>query len=271
MQFDRHNQPFIRVPHSQSQLILTPPRLTDSEAVFAILNDRRVYMNLLGPPFPYTQRDWDDWFPTISKTAADALSEYTEAEKVRQAGNGTTQKWVSTGLPVMAIREVSEDTGDMTFLGEINIRRRAFLTVLDEDERKRMKDGNDSFAPGDPRIQWEVGCKFPIHLGRSSLLPPQDLFLTGLLVYLSPSAHGRGIMPAVLQVLLDTFLIPYMNVHHITGAYFEHNRASRRVFEKTGFVLEKVVPEAIELPETKTGVKGQKVGVGIMGWDWQRR
>ncbi len=74
-------------------------------------------------------------------------------------------------------------------------------------------------------------------------------------------------MPAVLKTVIEKFLVPYMNVCHITGAYFVSNRASRRVFEKSGFVLEEELPDLIELAESKTGVKGKKVGLGSMRWE----
>jgi len=74
-------------------------------------------------------------------------------------------------------------------------------------------------------------------------------------------------MQAVLRTVIDVFFIPLMNVHHITGAYLEHNGASKRVLEKTGFVFDSFVPNAIEMAESKTGVKGKKVGLGRMKWD----
>ncbi len=47
----------------------------------------------------------------------------------------------------------------------------------------------------------------------------------------------------------------------------EHNDASRRVFEKCGFVFEKMVSDMIEMPESKIGEKVRKVGLGIMRWE----
>jgi RimJ/RimL family protein N-acetyltransferase len=73
-------------------------------------------------------------------------------------------------------------------------------------------------------------------------------------------------MSAALRVLLNEFMIPYMNAHIITGSYFEHNIASRKVFEKNGFVFQELIPDYLELPESKTGVKGTKVGMGFLKW-----
>ena len=49
----------IPVPHPSSRIVLAPPRQSDGPYVLAALNDKRVYMNLIGPPYPYTDDDWD--------------------------------------------------------------------------------------------------------------------------------------------------------------------------------------------------------------------
>jgi len=69
-----------------------------------------------------------------------------------------------------------------------------------------------------------------------------------------------------MGTLIKEYLVPFMNVHHMTVLYFDHNHASVRVLEKNGFVLNKVVPDAFELPESKTGIKGRKFGVGYHIW-----
>jgi RimJ/RimL family protein N-acetyltransferase len=74
-------------------------------------------------------------------------------------------------------------------------------------------------------------------------------------------------MTAVLETLTKEWLVPYMNVHHMSGSYLEHNGASRRVFEKCGWTFVKFEPDRIELPEVMTGVKGKKFGMGVMRWD----
>ena len=67
--------------------------------------------------------------------------------------------WVDTGSPVTAIREVDSETGEQKFVSESMVRRRGFLLVSDEAERKRQKDSNDAMEAGDPRIEWKIGCK----------------------------------------------------------------------------------------------------------------
>lgn len=74
-------------------------------------------------------------------------------------------------------------------------------------------------------------------------------------------------MTAVLDVLTKEWLVPYMNVHHISASYLEHNGASRRVFEKCGWRFVKFEPDRIELPEVMTGTKGKKVGMGVIKWE----
>jgi len=46
---------------------------------------------------------------------------------------------------------------------------------------------------------------------------------------LSPTARGKGIVPAAVRTLLEFFLIPHMNVYHLTAAFLDFNIASRRV------------------------------------------
>lgn len=74
-------------------------------------------------------------------------------------------------------------------------------------------------------------------------------------------------MSAVLGTLMEKWLIPYMNVHHMSGSYMAHNVASKRVFEKNGWTFDRLEPDYVELPESMTGVKGKKFGVVVMKWD----
>jgi len=197
-------------------------------------------MTLQGPPFPYTQQCWDEWYPISAKLSSDALAEYLEAEEARKSGE---KKWVQTAIPVCSIREVDKATGKEQLIGVCDVRLREFPAVEDEEEKKRVKEINKGYEAGDPRIEREIGF------------------------YLSPSVHGRGIMPVVLNTLMEKFMIPYMNIHEIYGDYHITNKASRRVFEKCGFTLWKEIPDLEEISETKTGVKGKKVGLGIMRWE----
>jgi RimJ/RimL family protein N-acetyltransferase len=75
-------------------------------------------------------------------------------------------------------------------------------------------------------------------------------------------------MPAVLSTLMAEIIVPYMNAHTVHGGYFEHNLASRRVFEKNGFSFETLAPDAIPInPAKLNGVEGKNVGIGVMKWE----
>lgn len=151
MEFDKDGSPFIQFPAPHENLRITPPLYSDGPAVAKINNDPRVYMYLSGPPFPYTQESWDEWWPILSKVAAEALAEFKEVQDGKR-------KWVGAGSPVMAIREMKGD-GISEFIGDIAIRKREFLVIKDETERKRARDENEGLEAGDPQIQWEIGCK----------------------------------------------------------------------------------------------------------------
>jgi RimJ/RimL family protein N-acetyltransferase len=73
-------------------------------------------------------------------------------------------------------------------------------------------------------------------------------------------------MPAVLRAVTDTFFIPFMNTHLISGLLFENNKASRRVCEKNGYVYVKTIPDAFEIHESKAGRKGDWVSLTVMKW-----
>jgi RimJ/RimL family protein N-acetyltransferase len=74
-------------------------------------------------------------------------------------------------------------------------------------------------------------------------------------------------MPVVLKTLMEKFMIPYMNMHSAMGGYFSENLASKKVFEKCGFTFLNEIPDLIDVAELKCGVKGKKVGLGMMRWE----
>ncbi|KAF4626171.1 hypothetical protein G7Y89_g11990 [Cudoniella acicularis] len=132
--------------------------------------------------------------------------------------------------------------GEGKFIGLVAFRRE-FLMILDEEERVKVKGTNDALEAGGAGIQWEIGF------------------------HPSPTCRGRDIIPAAVRPLINVFLVPHMNVHIMTAALFEENIASRKVLEKCGFLFEELVADAIELPESKTGVEEKNVGIGRMRWD----
>jgi hypothetical protein len=157
MEFDSNDSPIIRLSAPHTKIIITPPRYSDGEAVISMLSDPRVYMNLAGPPYPYAQKEWDEWFPIIEKGSHDALLEWREAEKSRKDG-GYGKRWVK-GAPVIAIRDVDPVTREQKLIGIIGVARMDFMIKAANDENKRKQEVNEALDAGDPEIVWELGCK----------------------------------------------------------------------------------------------------------------
>ena len=157
MEFDKSNAPFLRLPPPHSNIILAIGRDSDGPAVISMLNDPAVYMNLAGPPFPYTQAHFDAQFKKTSGEIEIVLAEFREVEASR--GEPNSRKFVG-GIPFTVIREIDPQTGENTFIGDFYIRRNGFVEIENEEDRKRMKDQNDGLEAGDPNIVWETGCQF---------------------------------------------------------------------------------------------------------------
>lgn len=160
----------IPVPHQSLKLILTPPRLSDGTAVIASLNDARVHMTLNGPPYPYTEEDWDEWYRIIDGASSAAMEELhafqgwqeTASSHLNSATDIPKRPWVGKGIWISTIRDVVEldEARKEKFIGEISVQRGSFLHVLDEEEREKRKEENDQFEARDPRISREIGCRY---------------------------------------------------------------------------------------------------------------
>lgn len=61
-------------------------------------------------------------------------------------------------------------------------------------------------------------------------------------------------MTAVIRVLVE-WAAENMNAHKISVVTHEENIGSRRVFEKNGFVFQKLVKDAVTIQESKGGGK----------------
>lgn len=159
------NEPYLQFPAPHAHLRLTPMRFSDGPATIAAMNDPRVYMNILSPPFPYLPHHWDQQFAAIDAATRRAREELDAVEAWRKDGMqvGSPKRWVGSGLPFTAIREVVvvSDDGreEERFLGRVNVRRKDYRTVADEGERAALKAANDAKIAGDPEIEWEMGCK----------------------------------------------------------------------------------------------------------------
>lgn len=160
----------IPVPHPLSHIILGPPRYSDGPFVMAILNDARVYMKLYGPPYPYTEKDWDDWYQIISSATSRNVEEPTAVKESHQGSGGADPTHENLNIPctskntmwTFSIRQIvqSDSGGKEEFIGAIGVSKDSFLFILDEEERRKRVEENNSLEPGDPRIHWEIGCKF---------------------------------------------------------------------------------------------------------------
>ncbi|EXJ59221.1 hypothetical protein A1O7_06653 [Cladophialophora yegresii CBS 114405] len=235
----------VPIPHPTLKIALTPPRESDRDASVAGINDPAVYMNLNSPPYPYTDKDWAEWY-AINGGASDAnLAELKAIHQEQPPSVVASRDWSTRGwLGQRPWTSTIRDVVDGRFIGNISMGRETFMYILDPEERQRRKDENDKLQPGDPRILWMIGF------------------------WLVPEYHRRGIMPAALRTLLTDIAVPYMNAHTVHGGYFENNLASGKVFEKTGFVFETFVPDVFTInPAKLNGVEGKKVGTGIMKWE----
>ena len=79
--------------------------------------------------------------------------------------------------------------------------------------------------------------------------------------WLASSHHGRGIMSAAFRTVMTEWAIPRMNVRDMRVEVYVDNIASTRVFEKFGFVEERVADDVVT---TNTGVVWH--GVRLLRW-----
>ncbi|KIV89042.1 hypothetical protein PV10_08656 [Exophiala mesophila] len=245
----------LHVPHASLDVVVTAAKHEDGPTVIRALNDPRVHLNLDQPPFPYTEADWESWFKHVKEINDRTREEWqamATSDEKRDVETSRSTRWIgSKGWGSMIrVRVAKSDASvfgnnsDRTevMIGTIDVRRSGFPGVVDRQEQAAAVAFNDSLPLGDPGIVWEVGY------------------------YLISEYHGRGIMPATLQTLRSKVLVPLMNVHILTGYYFEGNDASRRVFEKCGFQAQGMVPDALVLPDSKARASGNSIGMGIMRW-----
>ncbi|KAI0248385.1 GNAT domain-containing protein [Lactifluus subvellereus] len=211
-------EPYLRLPAPHDRIVIVTPRLQDAAELCEILNDPRVYRWVANPPFPYTMEHAISWL-TQSKAEADAI--WNELEQASAESPSGPPKFVG-GCPLRSILEENAD-GSYTFLGTCGIDRNTYDDVMDLEERARLVHENNARPVGDPNIIWRIGY------------------------YLRPSHHGRGIMTAVVGMLMKSWGIPRMNVRNVEPAVFEGNTSSQRVLEKNGFVLRKTVQECVHV------------------------
>jgi RimJ/RimL family protein N-acetyltransferase len=73
-------------------------------------------------------------------------------------------------------------------------------------------------------------------------------------------------MTVAVRAIIEDYAVPYMNARRILTRVFEDNIASRRVFEKNGFVFQGLGPELLRMPESRGGKKGF-----LCAMTWERK
>ncbi|CAE6425542.1 unnamed protein product [Rhizoctonia solani] len=214
------NEPFIALPAPYSNIRLTPPRLSDADAVLEIMNTPEIIMNFATPPYPYLKEHCDGWLQ-------DKIREYESAMVCITKVDGDVG--FLDLLPLRHIREIGPN-GTEIFLGDIGlIRENGFCQIQDEEAREAEANINLTIPVGDPNIVWTFGD------------------------YLRPSHHGRGIMTAVIKTVIDSWAVPHMNAFKFWAATFPENIGSQRVFLKNGFQIVDRAIGVVQFPESKGG------------------
>ncbi|KAF7345410.1 Acetyltransferase, GNAT family [Mycena venus] len=210
-------EPYLRLPAPFSNIIITPPRMSDVAPSAAILVDPAVsvWMGPQGPGSTYTVAQAEGWLTKLT-ARTDAL--------VKELGGATDphgHKPVD-GCPLRHIREEQADGSDV-FIGDVGIYRASWSHVLDAEKRARLVAENNARAAGDPDIAWHVAY------------------------YLAPSHHGRGLMTVALRTLITQFGIPWMKTKRIVSSALEGNPASLKVLQKNGFVVVDTLVDHIQM------------------------
>lgn len=142
---EKTNEPYLRLPLPHTNIILTPPRDADNEAIVKIMNDQRVFQWLESTPYPYYLEHAKAWLEVTSRQANTVLQQLEE-----------TPGGFVGGCPVRILREV-KDNGEESFLGDCGIGKWGFADILDPGEREKARRENDQRPPGDPGTVWGFG------------------------------------------------------------------------------------------------------------------
>ncbi|KAJ7281973.1 acyl-CoA N-acyltransferase [Mycena rebaudengoi] len=209
---------YLRLPAPFSNIILTPPRLSDAAPSIAILHDPKI-STFLGPslPTPYEIADAEKWLAKLKAETDTIIQELASGESAVR------------GCPVRHLRELRADGTDV-FIGDVGVARSTWPEVLDVEEKRRRVEENSARAPGDPEISWNISY------------------------YIAPSHQGRGLATAAVNAILTQWCVPRMNTRHIRTSVFAGNPASVKVLEKNGFVMVDTLVEHYKYGDTKMSV-----------------
>ncbi|KAJ7114157.1 hypothetical protein C8R43DRAFT_1138439 [Mycena crocata] len=197
-------EPFLRLPAPFTNIIITPPRLSDVAPSFVLVSSQAIgpWMGVPGLGPGYTIDQAEEWIALVTsqtKVFVDAL----------QGGAASPPL---PGCPVRHIREVLED-GTEVYIGAATLIRSNFPYIRDAAQKARRFAENNALQTGDADIEWHTGY------------------------YLAPSHHGRGLMSAVVRALITEVGIPWLQVRRITSGAFEANAGSLKVLQNNGFVV----------------------------------
>lgn len=144
----KSNEPYLRLPAPHSNIILTPPRLTeaDEKAIVEYLNNIEVGKWLSGTPFPYLPSHARQW---MEKT-------YESSQKVLEEINEKPIGSPINGCPFRILREVKED-GQDTLIGDCGIGTWLFDDIEDPGEKAKATEQNEARRAGDPLKEWGFG------------------------------------------------------------------------------------------------------------------
>lgn len=139
---------------------------------------------------------------TASQTSEELLSRFA-----------TGDYSAAEGCPFNTIRATNAE-GEEVWVGGLGTRRWPFDELEGEEKENKVK----------------------AMLGRKADDP--DLLRT-LGFYLDPVYQGQGIMKVVLRTLLQNYLVPICEARRIRSTVYVGNWASRKTFERAGFVMRK--------------------------------
>ena len=155
---EKTNEPYIQLPAPHTSIRITPPRLSDAPANTLILQHPSVYLNLIGPPFPYEEKHAVEF---ITSTLVWVEPELERMKVAREANGGKELPvdYIARVCPMKSIREVRDD-GTEVFIGDVTLDRSGFddlVVVPDDPERKARTEENEAKDAGDETIEWTFG------------------------------------------------------------------------------------------------------------------
>ncbi|KAF6754327.1 hypothetical protein DFP72DRAFT_1010015 [Ephemerocybe angulata] len=196
-------EPFLRL-RKHSNVIITPPRLSDCPRIASLIGDPIIYEQLSGAPVPYLVEHAEAYM-SRTKPQADAIFKaLVDAEEQEEL-------LVVDGCPVSYIREIQSDGSDL-LIGHIS----EFLgpqgpKVIEWEHREELREENLALELGDPEIVWTIK------------------------VFLSASHHGKGIATDAINTVLHDWAIPRMGVRRLLAFPLEGNHGAVKLFLKSGF------------------------------------